>query len=113
MNNINLRRLLLKFGISSNLQGYHYILDCINILSNQQIHTNVSTLYEWISKKYGKNATAVERAIRHAKNKAWEKGTLKIIYCILPDNADFLYDLYFNFDVLENEMNKWLEKGEF
>lgn len=104
MNNLELRKLLLKLGIHSNLEGYHYIIDAYEIISKQKIHTNVTTIYQMIADKVGKNAGAVERGIRHSIQKCYKNGRLNKIYYKLPDNSVLLYDLYFNFDVLVEEL---------
>lgn len=102
MNDINLRKLLMKIGISANIQGFYFILEAINILGKQKIHTKTTFLYEMICKKYGKSASSVERAIRHAVTKAYKQNDiLKQIYSTIPDNSVFLYDLTFNFDIFE------------
>lgn len=104
MNNKKIRKFLLNIGISANLKAYFYILDSVDILSKQKIHTNVTTLYEIIGKKHNKNKCAVERAIRHSITQSYGKrNILKKIYGCVPDNSVFLYDLVFNFDILEEE----------
>lgn len=96
-----LRKFLLRIGISSNIQGYHYILDAINFISKQKIHTNITTVYEFICKKHETTPSAVERSIRHAIQQSYKKiPTLNLIYHVIPDNSVFLYDLVFNFDIL-------------
>lgn len=105
MDNKKIRKFLIKIGISANLQGHFYILDCVEILNKQRIHTNLMTLYEMIGKKYDKNNTAIERTIRHSITQAYHKtNILKNIYGFVPDNSVLIYDLVFNFDILEGEI---------
>ncbi len=100
---MKLRALLIKIGISANIKGFRYILDAIEILEKQQIHTNMTTVYELVGEKQNTTRSAVERAIRHAINQAYtNKKMLKEIYYSKPDNSALLYDLVFNFDVFKN-----------
>ena len=102
MEDINLRMILIKIGISSNIKGFYYILDAVDIIRKQQIHTNMITVYEMISKKQDTTSSAIERGIRHAIKTAYKHSNiLKSIYEIVPDNSSFMYDLAFNFDVFE------------
>ena len=102
MNNINLRMILIKMGISSNIKGFYYILDAVDIIKKQQIHTNMTTIYEMLSKKHDTTPGAIERGIRHAINKAYKNSNiLKEIYGGISDNSSFIYDLVFNFDIFE------------
>lgn len=105
---IRIRKILIKIGISSHLQGYHYILEAIKILKKQKIHTNMTTIYEMIYKKADATSKcAVERAIRHSIEQAYKKGkVINKIYGEIPDNIAFLYDLVFNIDVIEEECFK-------
>lgn len=104
MNNLKLRKFLIKIGISANLQGHFYILDAVELISSQQIHTSLTTVYEVLSEKYDKRPCRIERGIRHAITQSYKKyNTLKAIYDTIPDNSMFLYDLVFNFDVLSEE----------
>ena len=106
MENINLRMLLLKIGISSNIKGFHYIIDAVNFIKNQQIHTNMTTVYEKLAKKHNTNYCSIERAIRHSIQKAYKNNDiLKNIYGTIPDNSAFVFDLVFNFDILYKLIN--------
>lgn len=107
MENINLRKLLIKIGISANVKGFHYILEAINILKEQKIHINITEIYKMISKKYDNTPSAIERAIRHAIDKSYnENDMLKKIYLVKPDNSVLLYDLIFNFDIFASIINQ-------
>ena len=100
MENKNIRKLLIKIGVSSNFKGFHYILEATNIIKKQKIHTSMTTIYEMIHKKYGGDYAGIERAIRHAIGKAYKQNNvLKKLYSKIPDNSVFLYDLVFNFDI--------------
>ena len=101
-----LRLLLFKLGIYSNLQGYHYILKAVEILKKQKIHTKITTIYEMIYKKIENSTSpsAVERAIRHAITSSYKKNeSFKKLYPKVPSNSEFLYDLIFNIDIFKKE----------
>lgn len=101
-----LRLLLFKLGIYSNLQGYHYILKAVEILKKQKIHTNITTIYEMIYKKTENSTSpsAVERAIKHAITSSYKKNeSFKKLYPKAPSNSEFLYDLIFNIDIFKKE----------
>ena len=99
---MKLRKILLKIGISPNKQGYFYIIDTINILNKQGIHTRMMTLYKMVGKKYDKKPSQVERGIRYSIQQSYKNNKiLKEIYGKCPDNSVLLYDLVFNFDLLE------------
>lgn len=100
---IKMREMLMKMGISANLKGFRVILDAIEILKTQQIHTNITTIYDFIGKKEGSSSSDIERAIRYSITRAYINGNiLRKMYKRKPNNSAFLYDLVFNFDVFEN-----------
>ena len=102
MENIELRKLLMKIGIYSNIKGFHYILEAVNIIKNQGTHISMMNVYKMIHEKYNNTPSAIERAMRHAIGKAYnENDVLKNIYSNVPDNSAFLYDLVFNFDIFK------------
>lgn len=102
MKNRKLRRILMKIGISANLQGNEYILQAVEIIKRQKIHTNMITIYEKLSNKNNKTSFQIERAIRYAITKAYKEHIgLKEIYDQIPNNSVFIYDLVFNLDVFE------------
>lgn len=101
-----LRLLLFKLGIYSNLQGYHYILKAVDILRKQKIHTKITTIYKMIYKRTENSISpsAVERAIRHAITSSYKKNeSFKKLYPKVPSNSEFLYDLIFNIDIFKKE----------
>lgn len=101
-----LRLLLFKLGIYSNLQGYHYILKAVDILRKQKIHTKITTIYKMIYKRTENSTSpsAVERAIRHAITSSYKKNEkFQKLYPKAPSNSEFLYDLIFNIDIFKKE----------
>ena len=105
-NNFQLKLLLFKLGIYSNLQGYHYILKAVDILKRQKTHTKITAIYKMIYKKIENSTSpsAVERAIRHAITSSYKKNeNFKKLYPKAPSNSEFLYDLIFNIDIFKKE----------
>lgn len=105
-NNFQLKLLLFKLGIYSNLQGYHYILKAVDILKKQKTHTKITAIYKIIYKKMENSTSpsAVERAIRHAITSSYKKNeNFKKLYPKAPSNSEFLYDLIFNIDIFKKE----------
>lgn len=105
-NNFQLKLLLFKLGIYSNLQGYHYILKAVDILKRQKTHTKITAIYKMIYKKIENSTSplAVERAIRHAITSSYKKNeNFKKLYPKAPSNSEFLYDLIFNIDIFKQE----------
>lgn len=101
-----LRLLLFKLGIYSNLKGYHFILEAADILKRQKIHTKITTIYKMIYKKTENftSPSAVERAIRYAITSSYKKNeSFKKLYPKVPSNSEFLYDLIFNIDIFKKE----------
>lgn len=105
MENRKLRELLLNLGFYSNLQGYHFIIEAYNIISKQKIHTSMTTIYEKIGKEFEKSPSSIERGIRTTIEKSFKNGRLNEIYNKNPKNSVFLYDLCFNFDIIESKIN--------
>lgn len=104
--NFQLKLLLFKLGIYSNLQGYHYILKAVDILKRQKTHTKITAIYKMIYKKIENSTSpsAVERAIRHAITSSYKKNeNFKKLYPKVPSNSEFLYDLIFNIDIFKKE----------
>lgn len=102
-----LRRILMKLNISASLDGYNYILECVNILTNKNKNIKIVEMYEKIAKKYKTTKTAVERAIRYSIEKAFSTSEiLQEIYTKKPNNSSFVCDLAFNIDVFEEQCFK-------
>ena len=105
MKNYELRDFLIKIGISSNLQGFGFIQEAVEILQKQNSHINITTVYTIIAKKYERKWLYIERTIRTAIQKAYKTNdNLKKVYTKMPSNTGFLNDLAYNFDVLKNNI---------
>ena len=72
-------RTLHEIGIPTHLKGYQYLREAV-ILSLEDFHlleTVTTGLYPRIAVRFDTTPSRVERAIRHAIEVAWEKGSLK------------------------------------
>lgn len=99
-------KLLLKVGVSPDLNGYHYLTEAINTtkesLLNGEVNVKFIPLYKEIGKKFNTTGTRVERSIRHAVEKAFtvNNAFLNNIFNVLIDadsskvtNSCFVYTL--------------------
>lgn len=94
-----------EIGIAAHLKGYEYIREAIimSIIDVQKLDCITKILYPEIAKKYNTTASRVERAIRHAIEKAWMRGNTKKIdeffgYTVScnkgkPTNSEFIATL--------------------
>ena len=102
MENKDLRKLLFKIEITANMQGYHFILEAVEIIKSNKTKIKMMKLYEMIGKNNKKSSCAVERAIRHSIEEAYKKSDiLQNMYINQPTVSEFIYDLVFNFDLFE------------
>ncbi len=87
-------KILIQIGISSNKLGFYYIKECINLLKNENM--KMYKIYETIALKSNTNKTpsSIERAIRYVISYSFKVSpVLKKIYNRIPNNSEFLYDL--------------------
>ena len=90
---LSMSEILIRFGITPNLNGFRYILDAVTMLKE---HNNISVtkeLYPNIAEKYKTTASRVERAIRHCINVAYKKYNedfQREFSEDLPTNSEFL-----------------------
>lgn len=97
-----LSNILLLIGISSNLQGYHYIKESVKltILHPESINSVTKIMYPTIAKQFATSVYGVERAIRHALTVAYNKKKIENLNRVfglpvftdkdLPTNAEFV-----------------------
>ena len=97
--------MLKDIGMPANLQGYTYlrsaILVCIHDETNLECVTKL--LYPSIAKKYNTTPTRVERSMRHAIEKAFQRGNMAAIDSMFgytvdsarskPTNSEFIATL--------------------
>lgn len=78
---------LLQLGFVPHSVGYHYIFTAIRIASEDPtlLHRGVTyLLYPEVAKAYETSASSVERGIRSAIGKAWERGPKETWRMIFP-----------------------------
>lgn len=70
-----------EIGVPAHIKGYQYLRDSIMMsIENMEILDFVTKeLYPTIAKKYSTTPSRVERAIRHAIEVAWERGSTTFI----------------------------------
>lgn len=74
---------LIAMGIPANISGFNFIKEAVLIIDKDGTDikwTGCTGIYNQIGKKYGKTASKVERAIRHAFNVARsDRGNCNIV----------------------------------
>jgi two-component system response regulator (stage 0 sporulation protein A) len=100
--NKRITRVLHNLGIPAHIKGYNYIRESIELtIDNPSIIGQVTKLlYPQIAEKYDSSTTKVERAIRHAIELGWSRGSQEVIdeifgYTISaskakPTNSEFI-----------------------
>ena len=98
----DITKMLHELGIPAHIKGYQYLRDAIAMsVEDQEMMSSVTKiLYPAIAKRNQTTASRVERAIRHAIEVAWGRGSLEVIdelfgYTIStgkgkPTNSEFI-----------------------
>ena len=98
----DITKMLHELGIPAHIKGYQFLRDAILMTMENQDYINSVTkrLYPEIAKKNYTSSSRVERAIRHAIEVAWGRGSLEVIdelfgYTIStgkgkPTNSEFI-----------------------
>ena len=98
----DITKMLHELGIPAHIKGYQYLRDAISmVVRDREMMQAVTTiLYPEIAKKNYTSSSRVERAIRHAIEVAWGRGSLEVIdelfgYTIStgkgkPTNSEFI-----------------------
>lgn len=75
----NISDILKDLGVTNNLLGYCYLKYAISkmIEDNSLMRGITKRLYPMIAEKFNTTASGVERAIRHAIEKGWERGNIQ------------------------------------
>lgn len=85
-----IEKIITSLGISESLLGYKYICLAVEMaLDDEEIINNmIDRLYPAVATSYGKTASSVERAMRHAIFTSWNKGNRVICSAFekKPDN---------------------------
>ncbi len=91
-NNIqtSITRILHELGIPSHIKGYQYIREGINILYNrpETVGGITKELYPELADKYDTTVSRVERAIRHAIEVSWNRGSWDLMEEIFGNSVD-------------------------
>ena len=86
----SISRILHELGIPSHIKGYQYIREGINILYNrpETIGGITKELYPELANKYDTTVSRVERAIRHAIEVSWNRGSWDLMEEIFGNSVD-------------------------
>ena len=91
-NNIqsSISRILHELGIPSHIKGYQYIREGINILYDhpETVGGITKELYPELASKYDTTVSRVERAIRHAIEVSWNRGSWDLMEEIFGHSVD-------------------------
>ena len=97
----DITKMLHELGIPAHIKGYQYLRDAISrvVRDREMMEAVTKILYPEIAKKNYTSSSRVERAIRHAIEVAWGRGSLEVIdelfgYTIstgkgYPSNSEF------------------------
>lgn len=110
--------LLHNLGISSNINGYKYIIKAIELLIKND-EKNISKLYKNIAASYNTKVSNIESSIRYAIDRSWNRGNIELINNIFgysidiskvkPTNTEYLTsikDIIVNDDYRINKFDK-------
>lgn len=98
----DITKMLHELGIPAHIKGYQYLRDAISMVvrDREMMEAITKILYPEIAKKNYTSSSRVERAIRHAIEVAWGRGSLEVIdelfgYTIStgkgkPTNSEFI-----------------------
>lgn len=98
----DITKMLHELGIPAHIKGYQYLRDAITMVvkDREMMEAVTKILYPEIAKKNYTSSSRVERAIRHAIEVAWGRGSLEVIdelfgYTIStgkgkPTNSEFI-----------------------
>ena len=98
----DITKMLHELGIPAHIKGYQYLRDAISMVvrDREMMEAVTKILYPEIAKKNYTSPSRVERAIRHAIEVAWGRGSLEVIdelfgYTIStgkgkPTNSEFI-----------------------
>lgn len=87
---ISITKILHELGVPSHIKGYQYIRDgIIMIYDNPGIVGGITKeLYPDVAKKYNTTVSRVERAIRHAIEVSWNRGSWDLMEDIFGHSVD-------------------------
>lgn len=78
---LRITEIMREIGIPANLKGYFYVRDAIIMALKEPklLKTLTTRLYPKVAEKYDTTPSRVERAIRHAIEKAWDCGDVSVL----------------------------------
>lgn len=91
-----------QVGVPAHIKGYHYLREAIilSIKDSEMLECVTKLLYPEVAKKFKTTDSRVERAIRHAIEIAWDRGSVdtinKMFGCTIdaskgkPTNSEFI-----------------------
>lgn len=87
---ISITNILHELGVPSHIKGYQYIREGISIVyDNPDVVGGITKeLYPEIAKKYDTTVSRVERAIRHAIEVSWNRGSWDLMEEIFGHSVD-------------------------
>lgn len=99
INKISLK--LDEIGMSRKLKGYKFVRASVSDIINNNFFVEIGIVYENVSEIFCTNKQNVERNIRYAIEKTWEKGNIENIFELFgytvdeekgkPTNREFLF----------------------
>ena len=112
---VSITNILHELGVPSHIKGYQYIRESIMVVyDNPEIVGGITKeLYPEVAKKYDTTVSRVERAIRHAIEVSWNRGSWDLMEDIFghsididkakPTNSEFIVTIA---DKLKLELGK-------
>lgn len=84
------RRQLFEIGMQESLKGFHYLCDAVALVSTDDrlLRQATSKLYPSIAAAYAVTDHSVERAIRHAIETTWTRGSVIAIHRVFGNSID-------------------------
>ena len=117
-NEMRISDILKELGVSPNVIGYLYLIYGIEEMTKDQslMYAITKRLYPLVAQKFDATAARVERSIRHAIEKGWCRGNMKMQEKLFgytvdmnkgkPTNSEFMCTVadYFNMTQCEQEV---------
>ncbi len=106
--------LIHEVGIPAHIRGYRYVREAImmTVQNKEYIESVTKMLYPELAKKFDTTSSRIERAIRHAIEVAWSRGSVEVQNKIFgytinsnkgkPTNAEFIAKLSDRISVEDN-----------
>ena len=87
---ISITKMLHELGIPSHIKGYQYIREAVGIIFErpETIGGITKELYPELAEKYDTTVSRVERAIRHAIEVSWNRGSWSLMEEIFGHSVD-------------------------